>query len=181
MLLTVSCETLSGQLVALTKLNFKKGVIVEEGTHQSEIKIKKRSLKITINDGETIKFKIPKGRTIPSENGQIFLTQSEISQPYDIQGSVMTKFLDSESRSGYESCSYSQPYTVCYPDGRGRMRCYTEYRSIYGSRSVQYRLRKEEKDIVVELMAPGSSLIKGKFTGKKIKQYRMYEYQGACY
>jgi hypothetical protein len=179
-LMMVSCETITGDLTVLSTLTFEDGTTVNPGTIKANIKAKKRSLTLNLPNEESVKFKIPKDAGLPSRNGDITLSQSEIKQPYDLEGRVNTTTTDSDSRRDYERCTYSQPYTVCQTDSRGRRTCYTQYRNVNGYRNVQYRERTENKYLSVSLLTPGTNVSNAQFEGHDVSRFRVYEYTGQC-
>ena len=139
----------------------------------------KLTMKVETAEGENSHtFKAPKGTTIP-ENGSVNFTASELKQPYGLNGVVSTVYTDdNQRRRGYESCTYSVPYTVCYPNGRYGQTCHTEYRQVMGNRQVEYFMRTKDQDLSFNLV-DGQRAV-ANFDGSYNNTYRVYTYQGTC-
>lgn len=179
----VSCETINGNFTASETLSLKKGsdrVNVPAGNYKASLRVTTKKVKLDIGDGNKYKFRIDPD-AIPRRNGSVFFSAAEVEQPYDVSTTVRSTVSESDSRAGSESCSYQQPYTVCYPDNRGRSRCYTEYRTVYGYRQVQYRVRTTDKSLNINLLSPGTEMAVANFEGRDVNRERIYEYVGQCY
>ena len=179
----VSCETINGNFTVTDTLSLNKGadqVKIPAGNYKASIRVTTRKVKLDIGDGNKYKFRIDPD-AIPRRNGTVFFPATEVEQPYDVSTTVSSTVTETDSRAGNESCSYQQPYTVCYPDDRGRSRCYTEYRTVYGYRNVQYRVRTTDKSLNINLLAPGTELTMANFEGRDVKRERIYDYVGQCY
>lgn len=175
-----SCNNVKGTFTALVDLNFKGGTTVTAGEHKAELKIRKRSLTLEFSEDKKVKFVVPKNTDLPDRNGELTLTSGQVKQPFDVQGKVATEVTDGDSRRDYESCTYREPYQVCYVDDRGRRKCYTEYRDVRGYRNVQYFVRTEDKSLVVSLYTPGTNILSASFNGRDLRRFRVYEYEGIC-
>ncbi len=179
-LMMVSCETITGELNVVSALNFQDGTAVNPATYKANIKATKKTLTLNLPNEVSVKFKIPKNAGLPSRNGNISLNQSQIKQPYDLEGRVNTTVTDSDSRRDYERCTYNQPYTVCQTDSRGRTTCYTQHRTVNGYRDVQFRERTESKYLSVSLLTPGTNVSNAQFEGNDVSRFRVYEYASQC-
>lgn len=182
-LFLVSCETINGNFNASEQLTLKDGsdsVTIPAGSYKASLRVTTKKVKLDIGDGNKYKFRIDPD-AIPRRNGTVFFPASEVKQPYDVNTTVRSNVFESDSRAGSESCSYRQPYTVCYPDNRGRTQCYTEYRTVYGYRQVQYRVRTTDKSLLINLLSPGTEMAMAQFEGRDVKRERIYEYVGQCY
>ncbi len=182
-LFLVSCETINGNFTATESLSLKKGsssVSIPAGNYKASLRVTTKKVKLDIGDGNKYKFRIDPD-AIPRRNGSVFFSAAEVEQPYDVNTTVRSTVSETDSRSGSESCSYQQPYTVCYPDNRGRTRCHTEYRTVYGYRQVQYRVRTTDKSLLIHLQSPGTEVSVASFEGRDVDRQRVYEYVGNCY
>lgn len=184
LLTLASCERIDGNFLATGDLTLEMrsgSKTVAAGEYQAEIKIKsKKKIDLYLEiDGnkERARFRVPEGTRIPTENGTISLSSSEVKQPYDMYGVVETAVTRGQRRNGYESCTYQRPYTVCRPQGG----CWTEYRTVHGSRPVEYIPVTKDRVVTVELRTPGTSEDMGVFTGNDVRVERDYLYYGQCF
>jgi len=178
----VSCEQIDGNLQVLENISLKarKGFkSISAGEYKAEIKLKsKRKLRLEVN-GNKFTFKIPRKVKIPTNNGTIKLTSSQVKQPYGINGSVQTEVERTATRYDWEQCSYQVPHTVCTVDGRGRQQCHTQYNTFYGRRDVRYHTRIEDKTLEIDLITEGGKVM-ASFTGEETYRHRINEYTGVC-
>lgn len=123
-----------------------------------------------------IVLKTPQGG-LP-ESGAFELLGSVTGQPFDVKGSLETQISETELRRDREQCSYSSPYTVCGGTGRG-YRCWTEWRTVWGMRNVEYYDRTETQSLNGEIFEKGSSA--GTFLGDRSESERIYTYEGSCF
>lgn len=186
-LIFVSCENIDGTFNARTDLELKDGNrtdIVRQGQYQAVIKLRSKKVKLTLkgeSGNETYSFTLPSNVDLPRTNGSFKLTSAQVKQPYDVAGNIRTDVTMSERRRERESCQYREPYTVCYPDGSGRRVCRTEYRTRFGFRDVEYRIRTQDQRINFNLLAKGTSAVRGSFAGGEVKRERAYDYTGPCW
>ncbi|OUR99832.1 hypothetical protein A9Q84_02045 [Halobacteriovorax marinus] len=184
-LVFVSCETIDGSLETFSDINLKgkrgKVTTLNEGVYSAKIKLKsKRKMKLVIGDDSFI-FAIPRGTKFPTENGEIKLSSADVKQAYDVFGSIKTDVEHGSVRRDRESCSWDEPYTVCERNSDGEVTCRTEYRTRYGWKEVRYHIDIIDKRLSVELLAPGSDSIEGKFYGQERYAHKVYNYEGRCY
>lgn len=186
-LLFASCENIDGKFEAYNTLELRDGNsrdTIRPGKYQAVIKLRKSKVKLKLTDesgSDTYKFKLPGGVDLPTTNGSFSLTSSQVEQPYDVSGKILTDVTMGNLRYERESCQYQEPYTVCYPTGNGGRTCHTEYRTRYGFRDVEYSIRTQDQRISFNLMRPGTSGIEGRFTGREITSERVYQYTGRCW
>jgi hypothetical protein len=154
------------------------------GEYNAELKFKsKKKLILSFKEGEETKkytFRIPKGTEIPTRNGSIALSASDVKQPYDLAGTVATAVTRSEQRSGNETCTYRERYTRCTVDQNGRRQCYTDYRDVRGWRFVRYHVRTDTRTLSINLTTPGQRFQSAQFAGGDVEKFRIYEYTGIC-
>ena len=153
------------------------------GTYNSSVSIKKTTFskryKVTLDvDGNKHTYKARKGVSIPA-NGDFRLSARQLNAPYGMRGNSTTNVTDEDrTRRGTESCSYSEPYTVCNTDHMGRVNCHTQYRIVTGSRNVEYFNRTKEQDLTLRLMDGEKEV--ADFSGENTSTYRVYTYEGIC-
>ncbi len=182
LLFFVSCQEIGGNLQVLEKLTLKtsKGTKqIDAGEFSAVVRLKsKRKLRLETN-GNKFTFKIPRKVKIPTMNGTIHLTASQVKQPYGIDGTVNTEVTRTQTRWDWEQCTYDVPYTVCTVDAQGRRQCRTEYRREYGRRDVRYHTRIEDKHLEIDLTADGGRVV-ASFSGDETFRNRINEYTGTC-
>jgi hypothetical protein len=171
--LMVGCERLSGQLNIskdLKLVNSKGDThLLRVGTYTADLRQstfgKKIVLRLNEDADEKFNFAIPKGTKIPN-NGTFSLKSNQIGQKVDLKGTVATTHVDSPEREGYQSCTYSEPYTVCQPAGPyGQMQCQTYMRTIYGQQWVRSFDRTTHQDITLDITPVSAKESSGQFTG----------------
>lgn len=127
----------------------------------------------------TISFKVPKGMTLPQENGEFQLLSAQSGQPYDVNGSVTTTHKDSSEQWGWESCTYRVERQECYYDANGRPYCRWVYYDVHGQRNVRFFVRDTKQVLGFELLN-ATAASAGTFTGTKNSTQRIYSYTGQC-
>jgi PBP1b-binding outer membrane lipoprotein LpoB len=187
-LLIVGCNKLEGQLNVTTdfKLKSSKGDMntISVGTHNADLDKKSLSKKIVLrlnnNSDEKYEFKIPDGAKIPS-NGNFSLKSSEIGQAVDLNGAVDTQVTRSQTRDEFQSCTYTEPYTVCSPSGpNGQTVCQTYMRTVNGSQWVRYYDEYIDQKISMSITPVGSTTSAGEFIGTASNVQRVVVSQTGC-
>ena len=182
-LLAVSCRDLAGKMDIYEDLVFKKkgnDIHVYEGNYNAKIKFSsKRKIKLKI-DGKKITFRIPKGSSIPKENGNLYLTPEQTRQPYGLYGQVESKNDYSHKKEGYESCSWRRSYLYCHYNRSGYRSCYTRYYHYYGSRFVRFQDKTTQKDYLFKIVDPDSENKLAVFNATRTNKERIYQYIGYC-
>jgi hypothetical protein len=189
-----ACDDIDGTL-SVTKafsLKTKKETIsVSANTYRADFKYDEndRELEFEIKDlqnGEDVKSKfiVPAGRTIPRDNGEFMLTAQEMGQSFDLHGTLNTT---SETDGPYrtsESCTYQLPERICYRECVPRRgcstRCYTQYRTYYGYRDVEYDVTTTHRKVTAEFLTAGTNESLANFAGERTDSYRRYTYTGNC-
>ncbi len=186
-LLFASCENIDGKFEAHNTLELRDGNstdTIRPGKYEAVIKLRKSKVKLKLTDdsgSDTYNFNLPKNVDLPTTNGSFSLTSAQVEQPYDVSGKIETDITMGTLRRERESCQYQEPYTVCYPTGNGGRTCHTEYRTRYGFRDVEYRIRTQDQRISFNLLRPATSGIEGRFTGREVTAERVYQYTGRCW
>lgn len=183
--LAASCVNLNGQLNVQSSMAIKKRsgflnlssktITLEPGSYSSELKLKSDKnfvLRIRSNKDDSeiiVPIKSKHNLNIPG-TGAINLTSNEISQPFDLNGSIKTNYSDSPTIRSTESCSVYRVERRCEkicrttttpPRGSGRndrrqeTRCDIVCRDISitypGIRYVDYHTRFTSRDLSVTL------------------------------
>lgn len=201
-LLATSCMEINGNLKVNSQLNFNNDR-VPAGNYVSQLVIDSKE-KVTLEiEGvyrsksvTDVVFRIPKDSSIPQDNGNFFFRADEVDQPYDLAGEVQTDITRSPRRLDRERCTYDAYETRCRrecrnicrtrPDGRRvcRQRCQDRCRRVrvtrWGWRDIEYYLRTENKDYLVELLVPNSSLQAAEFRGNYRRSQKIIQYRGLC-
>jgi len=186
-LVLVGCDRLEGQLNITKdlKLENSKGDthLLKVGTYSADLRKstfgKKIILRLNNDADEKFNFTIPKG-TIPN-NGSFKLSSSQIDQKVDLSGTVSTVSTDSPIREAVQSCTYTEPYTVCQPTGpQGQVACSTYMRTVYGSQWTRYYDRSSTQNITLSIAAAGSSEESAQFLGNASWVERIIVNQMPC-
>lgn len=127
--MAASCVNLGGQLNVLTTMNVKKrggflnlqlkNVAIQPGLYRADLKINSESsftLKLKSDKADESDILIPiKSETsfnLPS-NGLIKIAGKDISQPFDVSGTIQTNVSDSEIVRTIESCTVQRSERRC--------------------------------------------------------------------
>lgn len=117
---------------------------------------------------------LPKKLNIPN-NGNFEIPAADLGQDFGAQGGAATQVIDSEMRTGRESCSYQRQEVVCGPQG-----CHTEWRTVWGYQYVEYFDRRTDQQINVNFVSQQNSLL-ATYNGQRNSNERIYRYKGQCY
>lgn len=131
------------------------------------------------NRTHKIVLKTPRETSLPERSGEFSLPGAQSGQPFDVQGVVDTVVTDSDLMRDNERCSYQRPYTVCGPDGRGRHHCWTEWRTVWGYRYVEFINRTTTQSLAGQITATGA--VAGDFGGHRTDVERIYRYAEQCF
>lgn len=132
-------------------------------------------------ENTTLTFSLPRGVSIPEYNGEIYLRDEEVGQPYDVIGGVRTDISQSSLQRDIESCTYRTEEWVCRPDRRrDRRNCGWEpvYRT--GRREVEFFYRYTTKHYTIRLNTPDTPETLVNFGGVQNFSDKIYTYQGYC-
>lgn len=186
--LLVGCERLDGQLniVKDFKLVNSKGDthLLRVGTYTADLREstfgKKIVLRLNNDHDEKFNFIIPKKTIIP-DNGTFKLKSSQIGQKVDLTGVVKTDSKDSPTREEYQSCIFTEPYTICEPEGpNGQMICETYYRTIYGYQWTRFFDRTTHQNVRLSIAAANDSVESAEFNGDASWSQRIIVNQMPC-
>ncbi len=187
-LFLVSCDRLEGQLNITKELSLvnSKGDshLLKIGTYSADLREstfgKKIVLRLKNDADEKFNFTIPNGSKIPT-NGTFKLFANDIGQNVDLAGIVSTTYIDSETREAYQSCSYTEPYTVCAPTGpNGQVSCQTGMRTVYGTQWTRFFDRTTQQNINMSILVANSSEESAQFLGSAAFVQRIIVSQTAC-
>jgi hypothetical protein len=187
-LVLTGCDRVGGQLNVTNDFNLKNSngnsQSLKVGTYNAELSQstfgKRIILKLNNDQNQKYDFKIPDGTKLPS-NGTFLLKSNEIGQPVDLQGVVDTKITDSDVREDYQSCSYSEPYTVCSPSGpNGQTTCSVYYRTIIGSQWTRYYDRNLDEHVTLTIAPANTTNAVAEFLGHATNVQRIIVNQSPC-
>lgn len=185
-LLVVACDRIEGTLkldeaVTLTNTKgVKKSIAVN--SYNADIKLKSKksiTLRLSNDSDDKFEFKIPSGKTIPS-NGPFAFTSKEVGQPVDLEGTVKTIVTRSDTYSGWEMCQYTDYQTVCHAGPDGKPICTTVPVQRNGQEFVRYYVETVEKDVLMTIKNPGSANAAGDFIGDIAYSQRVYTSRSGC-
>ncbi len=126
---------------------------------------------------ESIILKRPKNFDFP-ENGNFQLSKIQANQNFDVSGHVSTTVSDSAMMRDNESCTYTVPDYVCYPDGNGHQQCSYQNRTVWGYRYVEYFNRNTVRELFADLIDNQKTL--AQFNGSRTETEKIYRYTSLC-
>lgn len=183
----VGCDRLEGQLNVTKNITLKssKGETrtINVGTYTADFRVstlgKHLNLRLNNDTNELYKFKLPKGTKIP-DNGTVKLNADQVGQNVDLVATVKTDYTDSPTVEGYESCTYSQDYTVCSPGPYGPFDCRIYSRVIVGTQWVRYYNRTTNQDFILSIAQAGSTLEAAQFLAQDTRSERIIKNRSLC-
>lgn len=183
----VSCNRIEGQLNITKNLTLKnangetKNLAI--GTYTADFREstfgKNIVLRLNNDTNERYKFKLPKGVKVPT-NGILKLTSAQIDQNVDLLATVQTDSTNSPVVEGYESCSYTENYTICNPGPYGQMYCQTYTRTIPGTQWIRYYVRTTHQNFNVSIAEAGSTKESAQFLAQDSYSQRVIVNQSLC-
>lgn len=192
-----SCVNFRGTFTANQKLKLvhttifgnEKTRTVPAGTYATRFKFSSEDkIKLTFENGDNdieVKIKLPENRNFPRERGAINLPASKTGQKYDITGFIDTQYSYSDVRRERESCSYTvyrrECHTTCDNRGNCRQVCNRVPVTRYGYQHVEYRYRYTDRDLKLEMVAPGTDDILGEYRGDDRDVFKDYLHRGRCF
>jgi hypothetical protein len=196
----VSCNDLDGTFKAKQNLVFKTKksifsskmvkVKVPAGEHKAKIKFSsKTKMKIDIDGVDNkIKVKLPKELSINDRNDEFFLAGEEIKQIYDFSGKIKTKYDQSGTHTGTESCTYTtyvkECEKVCHTNDQGRTRCRRKCERVpqtnYGYQRVEFHYSTRETTLKLKVLDPSTSESLAQFRGYDSDTDKVITWSGTC-
>jgi|GEM_PF-5139917 len=181
-------------------------ITLSEGVHSAVLKVgakKAVTLVVEANGQKSkVKFNLPKGVRIPTNNGQVRLASVQVGQPYDVVAAADTTVSRSGPRTASESCSVQVVRPVCryvvttlppscYVDRYGRRICHNpppvsrrvctnEWTYVYGYRQVTYEYRGETTEFNFSVLEAGTNTEVAKFNGHDYDSDRVVLNYGPC-
>jgi hypothetical protein len=183
----VACtKTIDGVLTNSEALTFNvknKSVSIPAGRWETTVKIPgKKEVKLVIttqnNQKTEVSFKVLSSAPLPQENGTFELLAADSGQPYNVNGSVKTTHVDSETQWQTESCMYQVQRQECYHTPQGN-ECHWVTYDVQGFREVEFFMRDTTQVVEFNLMNVDKST-PGEFSGTDQHSERIYKYQSAC-
>lgn len=177
------------KLVHTTVFGNEKTRTVPAGTYATRFKFTSEDkMKLTFENGDNdieVKIKLPSSRNFPRERGPINVPASTTGQKYDITGFIDTQYSSSDVRRERESCTYTVYRRECRPvcdrHGNCRQVCDRVPVTRYGYQQVEYRYRYTDRNLKLEMVAPGTDDIIGEYRGDDRDVTKDYLYRGNCF
>lgn len=199
MLSFVSCKKFTGDLLVNDHIFFKSGnssQVLLTGEYKAQLKVK-RNNKFTLKlkseyDKKSIKFKLPKKLSLPTE-GSFYFNSKQISQPFDLEGQISTQVSFGEEITEQETCNLYDNYGYCdfiFVDrGFGPWGPYTsgpfpahyyDCRNPYylGERKVTYKVKTTLNSVKLSFIQEQSK--KANFLGENATAEKEYSFVGKC-
>ncbi len=123
-------------------------------------------LKLKINGKKKqLDLVLPKKLNIPS-NGTFVISAADLGQDFGAQGGSTTSTVNSELRTGYESCTYQRPEL--------------EWRTVFGRQYVEYFDRRTDQQININFVS-SQNLLLATYGGQKSSNERIYRHKAECF
>jgi hypothetical protein len=180
----VGCEKIEGEITIIKdlKLRNSKGDmhLLRVGNYSADIKANtSKKITLRLNNDSDEKFIFKHEGNIPN-HGVFTIPASVSGQPVDLLGSINTLTSKSDIFENNVSCSYQEPYTVCYPMPRGGTNCTVQYRTVYGYQWIRYYDVVTTKNIDLSVVGVGSADEAASFHGDIVSTDRVILNQGIC-
>ena len=125
----------------------------------------------------SFEFKIPKGKDLPHEDGELRLSSEDVGQDFGIYGKLSSKVFLGELIRDSERCSWLERYLDCDDN----QICRTRYRTLFGNKEVSYRNNIHQKKVVLNLNLDQSGEVIAQLLGEKKFIKKVYRYEGSCH
>lgn len=195
-LLSASCVTLDGRLdvkQAMTAkkksgfLNLKtKEIQIQPDLYEAHLKVnsdKSFTLKLEGHEKILIPLKSEKSLNIP-RNGRVFISHSDINQPFDISGLISTDVTESEIQRAVENCTYTVTENhcrkICENEHSCKIECVDEQVEMHGERNVEFHYQTIHRDLAMELLKQDKSEVLASFHGVDTETNRINDFEGRC-
>lgn len=204
----VSCINLNGRLNIEQTMNVKtkggflnlkkKTIELEPGTYRADLKInseKSFTLKLRLDKEDQKDILIPikseKAFNLPS-NGEVKISGSDISQPFNLNGTIDTNYSESSTSRTTEDCTFSRTERHCEKictttarsNGRPVVLCDVVCRdvlvTINGSRFVEYHYRYTHRNLNVAFNDINTQAQLATFNASGTESARINDYIGEC-
>lgn len=193
---SASCVTLEGRLdvrqeMAAKKksgfLNLKtKEIRIQPDLYQAQLKVnsdKSFTLKLEGREKILIPLKSEKDLNIP-RNGRVFISHSEINQPFDVSGFITTDITNSERQSAIEECSVTVTENhckkICESEHSCKIECKDEQVQLKGHHHVEFHYQTIHRDLAMELLKQDKGEVLASFHGTDTETSRITDFEGRC-
>jgi hypothetical protein len=181
----VGCNAIDGTLNvqhSFQMVNKKRDVVtIPAGSFHSKLKYSPRDREMEIKikgasrQSQTLVVKVPSHVAVPETSGTFYVRGYEVSQRFDMGGSVNTNVNTTGPYSGWESCSYTTTEWQCVNGN-----CHNVTVSRTGQQQVRYREQTTTKSVQIAFSEPSSGGQYATFFGQDTNSDRIYEYKGRC-
>jgi len=194
--LSASCVTLDGRLdvkqaMSARKksgfLNLKtKEIRIEPDLYEASLKAnsdKSFTLKLEGREKILIPLKSEKDLNVPG-NGRVFISHSEINQPFDVSGLITTDVSHSERQSAFEECSFTVTENhckkICEKEDSCKIECKDEQVTMHGHHYVEFHYQTIHRDLAMELLKQDKGEVLATFHGTDTETSRITDFEGRC-
>lgn len=195
-LMVTSCVTLHGQFdvkqVMLAKkkagfLNLKTSMVeIKPDLYNAELKInsdKNYTLQLNGRDKIIIPIKSSKKFNMPS-NGLVSISHSDIDQPFDLSGEIITDITNSDRIDAIEDCTFTVTENhcrkICEQPDACKIECKDERVSINGRHEVSYHYKNTYRELNINFLSVDKSDVLASFHGTDTETERVSDYSGLC-
>jgi|GEM_PF-6045366 len=161
-ILSVFISCIDGTIQVNQRLNLKgdkgKSIIVERGSYQGKIKIKKklfsskRKLVINIDDHDKIEFQIPKGMRFPEAHGELEILSEQSGQPADLFAEVDTHYSSTPQEETVRNCSRVRHYKQCIKTQGNKLVRVTKSFHLRGDQVVVFHQNITQKFVTAKIL-----------------------------
>ncbi len=189
--LFASCKNFDGKFEVQQLISFnikstvfgsERLVVVDPGIYDSSLEFKSKTKAFFVIKTEEQKYKIvlkmQNGESFPQSDGEIFILGGDINQPWDARGEVASNVSRSEMYREYESCTYTELVTTCYPE-HGHNVCHAHYVTRHGRKRVEYYVEYNDSKLYLNIIKDDQIL--GTFKGNHFESERVYDFIGECF
>lgn len=194
--LSASCVSLNGQLDVKQTMSAKKKsgflnlktkeIQIQPDLYMAELKInsdRSFTLKLDGHDRILIPIKSEKGLNVPS-NGRVFISHTDINQPFDISGMISTDVSESDHQRAIEECTYTVTENHCQKICESEKSCHIDCKDVpvelHGHREVEFHYETIHRDLAMDLLKQEKGEVLASFHGTDTETSRISDYQSVC-
>jgi len=194
--MTTSCVSLTGQIdvkqpMAAKKksgfLNLKtKEIQIQPDLYSAELKMngdKNFTLKLEGREKILIPIKSSKNLNVPA-NGRIFISNTDISQPFDVSGNISTQITNSDWINDVVNCTYTVTENhctkVCEKPDACSIECKDVSVSLNGRQELTYHYRTTHRDLNINFLKVDKGEVLASFHGTNTDVDQITDYRGIC-
>jgi hypothetical protein len=194
---SASCVTLEGRLDVKQAMSAKKKagflnlktkeIRIEPDLYEAKLKVnsdKSFTLKLEGRENILIPLKSEKDLNLP-KNGRVFISHTEINQPFDVSGFISTDISNSERQSAIESCTVTVTENhckkICETEQTCKIECKDEAVQLEGHQYVEFHYRTIHRDLSMDLLKQEKGEVLASFRGTNTDSFRVTDFEESCH